>query len=112
MIVRYIGVGLATSPIATISMSVIPPEQIGHATSISNWLRQAVSALSIAVFSSILAARTQTHLLELKGHKIGEDLKQGAFLLASNDTFLVAFVTLVFSIPISFFMFSRKQNNF
>ncbi|WP_102692111.1 MDR family MFS transporter [Rummeliibacillus pycnus] len=111
MVIRYIGVGLATSPIATISMSVIPPELVGHATSIANWLRQAVAALSIAVFSSILAIRTQTHIAELKAHKVGEALKQGAFLLASNDTFLVAFIILVFSIPLSFFMFSRKQHN-
>ncbi|MFJ8260451.1 DHA2 family efflux MFS transporter permease subunit [Rummeliibacillus sp. NPDC094406] len=110
MIVRYVGVGFATSPITNISMSVIPPEQIGHATSIANWLRQAVAALSIAVFSSILAVRTQTHISELKGEKIGEALKQGAFLLASNDTFFVAFVILVLSIPLSFLMLNRKQS--
>ena len=111
MVIRYIGVGLATSPIATISMSVIPPELVGHATSIANWLRQAVAALSIAIFSSILAVRTQIHFSELKSQKTMDALKQSAFLLASNDTFLVAFLILVFSIPLSLFMFSRKNSN-
>ncbi len=67
MIVRYMGVGLATSPLTNISMSDIPTDKIGHATSISNWLRQAVAALSIAIFSSILAVRTQIHLADLNG---------------------------------------------
>ena len=111
MIIRYIGVGLATSPVTIISMSVVPTEYVGHASSISNWLRQAVSALSIAIFTSILAVRTQTHLtaLSLSGQGAGEALKQTAFLYGSNDTFLVAAAVLIFSIPLSLLLKKRKS---
>ena len=42
MAIRYIGVGLATSPVTTISMRDIPSEFVGDASAISNWLRQVV----------------------------------------------------------------------
>ncbi|MFY4776556.1 MDR family MFS transporter [Metabacillus sp. RGM 3146] len=108
MIVRYIGVGLAMSPVTGIAMSVIPKEYVGHASAISNWLRQAVSALSIAIFSSILAVRTEAHLSKLSSSKIGEDLKQSAFLFASNDTFLVATIVLIMTIPLALILKKRK----
>ncbi len=107
MIVRYMGVGLATSPLTNISMSDIPTDKIGHATSISNWLRQAIAALSIAIFSSILAVRTQIHLADLNGNGT-KSIKQTAFLLATNDTFLVALLILILTIPLSLMMRKRK----
>src|SRR5690606_19982376 len=110
MILRYIGVGLATSPVTNISMSHIPAEHVGSATSISNWLRQAVAALAIAIFSSILAVRTGAHLAELRGEKVGEALKQAAFLYGSNDTFLAATAVLIFAVPLSLLLRNRKAN--
>lgn len=110
MILRYIGVGLATSPVTNISMSHIPAEHVGSATSISNWLRQAVAALAIAIFSSILAVRTGAHLAELRGEKVGEALKQAAFLYGSNDTFLAATAVLIFAVPLSLLLRKRKAN--
>ncbi|WP_055107909.1 MDR family MFS transporter [Paenibacillus ihumii] len=107
MILRYIGVGLATSPVTNISMSHVPAEHVGSATSISNWLRQAVAALAIAIFSSILAVRTGAHLAELGGERVGEALKQAAFLYGSNDTFLVSTAVLVFAIPLSLLLGRR-----
>nr|WP_269448580.1 DHA2 family efflux MFS transporter permease subunit [Metabacillus kandeliae] len=111
MIVRYVGVGLATSPATSISMSVIPKEYVGHASAISNWLRQAIAALSIAVFSSILAVRTAAHMSELSAGKAGEELKQSAFLLASNDTFLVAAAALLFAVPLALVLRKKKTKH-
>ncbi len=110
MIIRYIGVGLALSPITNISMSVIPSENVGHASTISNWLRQAVTALAIAIFSSILAIRTQTHLSDLSSEKAGEALKQYSFLFATNDTFLVATIVFIFSIPLSLLLLKKRKS--
>lgn len=109
MIIRYIGVGLAISPVTSISMSVIPTEHTGHASAISNWMRQTVSALAIAIFSSILAIRTQTHLSELTGKIAGQSIKQTAFLYASNDTFLVATIVLIVSIPLSLLLKTKRS---
>ncbi|WP_391208539.1 MDR family MFS transporter [Psychrobacillus sp. L4] len=108
MMIRYIGLGLASSIVTSLSMSVIPTEHAGHASSISNWLKQAISALSIAIFSSILAIRTQTHASELNGKIAGKALKETAFLFATNDTFLFATIILAFSVPLSLFLKKRK----
>jgi EmrB/QacA subfamily drug resistance transporter len=111
MSIRYIGLGLATTPVTNISMSVIPDEHFGHASSISNWTRQVLSALSIAIFSSILAIRTQIHLSELDKDKFGEALQQSAFLFATNDTFLVASIVLICAIPLSLLLKKTKELN-
>ena len=108
MIVRYFGLGLASSPVTTLSMKDIPAELAGHATSITNWLRQAVTALSITIFSLILTVRTQTHLFELNREKSTEDLKKTAFLFGTNDTFLMAAIVLICAIPLSLLL--KKSN--
>ncbi|GGA30971.1 DHA2 family efflux MFS transporter permease subunit [Paenibacillus physcomitrellae] len=111
MVIRYIGIGLAASPAMSISMSVIPRENAGHASTISNWLRQAMAALAIAIFSSILAARTQTHLLALSGEKTGEALKRFALVYATNDTFLVGTFVTIMAIPLSLLLKQKKSKS-
>ena len=69
------------------------------------------SALAIAIFSAILAIRTQTHLSALSGEKVGEALKQYSFLLATNDTFFVAAIVLMVSIPLSLLLKQRKSKD-
>ncbi|MFS0823104.1 DHA2 family efflux MFS transporter permease subunit [Bacillus sp. 1P02SD] len=109
MIVRYFGLGLATSPVTTLSMRDIPIELVGHATSITNWLRQAVTALSITIFSLILTIRTQTHLSELNRDTSEEAIKETAFLFGTNDTFLIATIVLICAIPLSLLLKTSTQ---
>ena len=108
MIIRFIGVGLSFSSVTSISMSVIPTEIAGHASSITNWLRQAFTALSVAIFTSILALRTEAHLSELGEVMTGKSLQRFAFLYATNDTFLVSTSVLLITIPLSLALKNRK----
>nr|WP_309100158.1 MDR family MFS transporter [Fredinandcohnia onubensis] len=110
LIIRYFGLGLASSLVTTLSMSDIPAELVGHATSITNWLRQSVTALSITLFSLILTVRTQTHLTELNKDLSVEALQGIAFLFGTKDTFLVATIVLICAIPFSLLLKICKSN--
>ncbi|MGX9134425.1 hypothetical protein ACWV26_08590 [Rummeliibacillus sp. JY-2-4R] len=68
-----------------------------------------VAALSIAIFSSILAVRTRIHLTELNCSNANNTIKQTTFLYATNDTFLIALIILIFTIPLSLMMRKRKK---
>ncbi|MCK9857784.1 MDR family MFS transporter [Paenibacillus sp. ATY16] len=112
MICRYVGLGFSSPNIMTLSMSAIPKESTGHASAITNWLRQVIASFAIGIFSSVYSVRTQTHYAELNASANGTvktSLQATASVLAMNDTFIVACVVTVVAIPFIVVLSSRSR---
>jgi len=112
MICRYIGLGFSSPNIMTLSMSAIPRESTGHASAITNWLRQVIASFAIGIFSSIYSVRTQSHLSELSSNgSVKAPLQETASVLAMNDTFIVACIVTVIAIPFILILSSRSKTS-
>ena len=109
MTVRSIGISLSMIPATNAGMEVIPPEQSGSASSVSNWLRQGLACLSIGVFASSLAARSTTHAQGLAILNPNDTLiPMESFTLAVNDIFLISTFIILIAIPLSLFLKKEK----
>ncbi|MCE3203925.1 multidrug efflux MFS transporter [Paenibacillus sonchi] len=106
MAVRNIGIALAFMPVTNAGMSSVPKQITGHASSVTNWVRQATGALSIAIFSSLLASRALTHQKELSGgaSAAGALLKAQGMTMGVQDVFLTATVIGILAIPLTFLL--------
>ncbi len=61
MLILYgIGTGLATAQLANITLSDIPPEQVGAGSGANNTVRQVGSAIGVAILGAILASQIAT----------------------------------------------------
>ncbi|WP_025688626.1 MDR family MFS transporter [Paenibacillus zanthoxyli] len=110
MTLRYAGISFAFMPVTNAGMSTISKEYTGHASSVTNWVRQATGALAIAIFSSMLAARSATHLKALAGGGAQGSslLKAQGMAMGVQDVFLAATLIGVVAIPLTFLLKSRK----
>ncbi|KWX84862.1 MFS transporter, partial [Paenibacillus riograndensis] len=72
----------------------------------TNWVRQATGALSIAIFSSLLASRALTHQKELSGgaSAAGALIKAQGMTMGVQDVFLTATVIGILAIPLTFLL--------
>ncbi|WP_284240678.1 MDR family MFS transporter [Paenibacillus glycanilyticus] len=111
MICRYVGLGFSSPNIMTLSMSAVPKESTGHASAITNWLRQVIASFAIGIFSSIYSVRTQSHLTELSAKgEVKTSLRETASVLAMNDTFIAACIVTVLAIPFIVILSSRSRS--
>ncbi|MGH0431967.1 MDR family MFS transporter [Bacillus hominis] len=106
MTIRYVGIALAFMPVMNAGMSAIPKENSGHASSVTNWVRQATGALSIGIFSSLLAARSLTHQKELSGGASvsAQFVRAQGMTLGVQDVFMAATIICVLAIPLTFLL--------
>ena len=106
MALRNVGIALAFMPVTNAGMSAVPKQITGHASSVTNWVRQATGALSIAVFSSLLASRSLAHQKELSGgaSAAGALIKAQGMTLGVQDIFLIATVIGLLAIPLTFLL--------
>jgi predicted MFS family arabinose efflux permease len=106
MTIRYVGIALAFMPVMNAGMSSIPKEKSGHASSVTNWVRQATGALSIGIFSSLLASRSITHQKELGGDASASVsaslIREMGMTMAVQDVFLIAAFICAAAIPLTF----------
>lgn len=111
MTIRYIGISLAFMPVMNAGMSSISKEKSGHASSVTNWVRQAVGALSIGVFSSLLAARSLAHQKDVgvDASASSSFIRDQGMTLAVQDVFLIAVFICIVAIPLSFIL--REKRN-
>ncbi|WP_438490938.1 MDR family MFS transporter [Paenibacillus sp. IHBB 3054] len=102
MVVRNLGIGLANVPSSTASMEEIPVEWSGHATSINNWVRNVLSSLAIAVFTSLLSSRSVIHSKALveSGAASSDLITLLSFTMGVNDVFVVAAIIVLFGFPL------------
>ncbi|MFD1776138.1 MDR family MFS transporter [Paenibacillus rhizophilus] len=103
MTLRYVGIALAFMPVTNAGMSAISKEYTGHASSVTNWVRQATGALAIAIFSSLLATRSASHIKALaEGGGSSFLLKAQGMAMGVQDVFLVATLIGIIAIPLTF----------
>lgn len=111
--IRSIGIALAYMPVNNAGMSAVPREITGHASSVTNWVRQATGALSIAIFSSLLTSRSLVHQNELIGGAAGSissSVKAQAMARGVQDVFLLATVIGLIGIPFTFMIRAGKSS--
>lgn len=110
MVVRNLGIGLANVPSSTASMEEIPVEWSGHATSITNWIRNVLSSLAIAVFTSLLSSRTVMHTSELASSGVSdtESIRLLSFTMGVNDVFVVASIIVLLGLPLMFLLRKKR----
>ncbi len=113
MVVRNLGIGLANVPSSTASMEEIPAEWSGHATSINNWVRNVLSSLAIAVFTSLLSNRQAVHAAELAGQGVtagSGDIGLQSFTMGVNDVLVVAALLVLAGFPLMLLVRRKNEN--
>ncbi|MCC6367847.1 MAG: MFS transporter, partial [Bryobacterales bacterium] len=66
--VQGISLALLFVPLTTVSMGLIPKEQMGNATSIFNLLRNTGGSVGIATVTTLVSRYSQAHINTLVGH--------------------------------------------
>jgi EmrB/QacA subfamily drug resistance transporter len=109
MLVRNVGISLSMMPANNAGMEQIPLELSGHASSISNWLRNVFGAFSIAIFTSLLSTFTarEAEALVQQGTTERRHIELFSFVAGINDVYLVATVIALVAVPLSLGI--RKQ---
>ncbi|WP_239470706.1 DHA2 family efflux MFS transporter permease subunit [Archangium violaceum] len=103
MLVRNVGISLSMMPASNAGMEQIPRELSGHASSISNWLRNVFGAFSIAIFTSLLSTFTarEAQVLMQQGMTERRQIELFSFVEGINDVYLVATVIALVAVPLS-----------
>jgi EmrB/QacA subfamily drug resistance transporter len=109
MVVRNVGIALSMMPASNAGMEQIPRELSGHASSISNWLRNVFGAFSIAIFTSLLSTFTtrEAQVLVQQGMTERRHIELFSFVEGINDVYLVATAIALVAVPLSLAV--RKQ---
>lgn len=109
MVVRNVGIALSMMPASNAGMEQIPRELSGHASSISNWLRNVFGAFSIAIFTSLLSTFTtrEAEVLVQQGMTERRHIELFSFVAGINDVYLVATAIALVAVPLSLAI--RKQ---
>ncbi|WP_337589393.1 MDR family MFS transporter [Paenibacillus contaminans] len=109
MIVRNVGIALTMMPASNAGMEQISPELSGHASSLSNWLRNVFGSFAIAVFTTILASRSATHATDMvaSGMTDKASIQMMSFTMSVNDVYLVATIIALVALPLSLFVRSK-----
>ncbi|QRK11896.1 DHA2 family efflux MFS transporter permease subunit [Archangium violaceum] len=103
MVVRNVGISLSMMPASNAGMEQISRELSGHASSISNWLRNVFGAFSIAIFTSLLSTFTAREAQELvrQGMTERSRIELFSFVEGINDVYLVATIIALVAVPLS-----------
>jgi hypothetical protein len=111
MTIRNIGIALTTMPTSNAGMEEIPAMLSGHASAISNWVRNVFASFAIALFSSLLATHVPIHAVELAkagaGNKATVTLL--SFTMSVNDVYLLATFIALAALPFSLLVGKRSK---
>ncbi|WNG55082.1 DHA2 family efflux MFS transporter permease subunit [Archangium gephyra] len=111
MVVRNVGIALSMMPASNAGMEQISRELSGHASSISNWLRNVFGAFSIAIFTSLLSTFTarEAEVLVRQGVTERRHIELFSFVEGINDVYLVATVIALVAVPLSLGIRKQQQ---
>ncbi|NBD25841.1 DHA2 family efflux MFS transporter permease subunit [Paenibacillus glycinis] len=111
MAVRNLGVSFAAAATSTAGMEEIGPSMVGHASSVTNWVRNVGGSFAIALFTSLLASHSLTHAADLAqaGGNTPAVIQMLSFTMSVNDVFLIA--TFIAAAAIPFTLLIRKKRN-
>ncbi|GGD93131.1 MDR family MFS transporter [Paenibacillus nasutitermitis] len=104
--IRYVGISLSNMPVTNAGMTAVPGTFSGHASAVTNWIRQGTAALSVSIFSSILSARTIAHLKDMKPG--APDAQSLALSKSVQEVFIIGTALVVLAIPFTFLL--RKKH--
>jgi EmrB/QacA subfamily drug resistance transporter len=111
MTIRNIGIAFTTMPASNAGMEEIPALLSGHASAISNWVRNVFGSFAIALFSSLLATHAPIHAVELAkagaGNKVTITLL--SLTMSVNDVYLVATFIALAALPFSLLVGKRSN---
>lgn len=111
MAVRNLGVSFAYGATSTAAMEEIPPTLVGHASSVTNWVRNVGGSFAIAMFTSLLASHSVSHATDLA--KAGTNdlptIKLMSFTMSVNDVFLLATFIAVVAIPFTLLIRNKQK---
>lgn len=103
--IRYVGISLSNMPVTNAAMTAVPIQFTGHASAVMNWIRQGTAALSVSIFSSIISARTLTHLREIG--TTTENAPNWALTKSIQEVFIVGTILALMAIPFIFLLRKR-----
>ncbi|MEX1029274.1 MAG: MDR family MFS transporter [Paenibacillaceae bacterium] len=103
--IRYVGISLSNMPVTNAAMIAVPIQFTGHASAVMNWIRQGTAALSVSIFSSIISARTLTHLREIR--TTTENAPNWALTKSIQEVFIVGTILALMAIPFIFLLRKR-----
>ena len=104
MCVRSFGLGFINLLSTNTSMAAVPPELSGHASALTNWLRQMIGALTISAASTIVGMR----LLSEQAQSVAE---VSAIYISSTSLLMVfSCCTFILIIPIALKYFRGKAD--
>lgn len=103
MLVRNVGISLALMPAGNAGMEEIPRERTGHASAISNWLRNVFGAFSIAIFTALLSVFSshEAEALVRRGVTERATIEELSLVAGINDVYLVATIVALIAVPLS-----------
>ena len=67
-LIQGVGIGFIFVPLNTVALATIPRERMGNATVLLNVVRNLGGAIGVALLTTLLARRSQTHQATLVGH--------------------------------------------
>lgn len=103
MLLRNVGISFSTMPASNAGMEQIAPEMSGHASSISNWLRNVFGAFSIAIFTSLLSTfvSREAAALSQQGMTEAARIESLAFTASINSVHWIGTVLVLAALPLA-----------
>jgi EmrB/QacA subfamily drug resistance transporter len=103
MIVRNLGIALVMMPSSNAGMELVPRELTGHASAIMNWTRNVFGSFAIAIFTTLLATRSEYHgnVFAMAGDTDMAHISMMSFTMSVNDVYVVATFIAVAALPLS-----------
>ena len=107
MCVRSFGMGFLNLMSTNTCMAAVPAELSGHASALTNWVRQMVSALIVSVASTIISIR-----LAMSGAQTVDEISE-VYLSSTEILFTISCISLLIIIPVAlkFFRGKKEMNN-
>ncbi len=103
MCVRSLGMAFLNLMSTNTTMAAVPPELSGHASALTNWVRQMVSALIVSVAGTIISIR-----LAASGAQTTAEIAD-VYLRSTEILFTISCVALLCIIPVALKFFRGKD---
>lgn len=103
MCVRCLGMAFLNLMSTNTCMAAVPPELSGHASALTNWVRQMISALIVSVASTIISIRLAT-----SGAQTVEEIS-AVYLSSTELLFTISCLSLISIVPIALKFFRSKS---
>ncbi|MBB6673875.1 MDR family MFS transporter [Cohnella nanjingensis] len=111
MTVRNIGVSFAASATSTAGMEDIKPALSGHASSVTNWVRNVGGSFAIALFTSLLVSHATDHAAHLAAAgQQAQPIQLLAYTMGVNDVFMAATLIALLAIPFGFLVRKKRDD--